>query len=76
MNFIDYCNAKENQGWINEFLYTMKAEDGFDADAIVEAVIEQAEDEDLELTHDAESDYEMYFATWYDELDFPISGAV
>lgn len=70
MNFIEYCELPDNQVWINDFLWAMKAETGFDADAVIDAVCEQATDENVTLTDDVEDDYATYFAAWYDELDY------
>lgn len=71
MNFIKYCELPENEAWITQMMWKMKLDTGFDEQALIEAVEEQAELEGAALT-DAyeEPDYGAFFARWYDELDY------
>lgn len=81
MNFIKYCELPENEAWITQMMWKMKLDTGFDEQALIEAVEEQAELDgialDTEVTGqslDYGADYEQFFATQYDELGDPQDG--
>lgn len=74
MKFQAYCELPENSQWITQYMYTQKEETGFDPYTLLEAVEEQAESEGILL--DNGEDYVEFFAEWYDELNYPESGAV
>lgn len=80
MNFIKYCELPENEEWITQMMWKMKLDTGFDEQALIEAVEEQAELEGVTLTIDEYNKYngdiETFFAEWYDELDYNESGAI
>lgn len=72
MNFIKYCELPENEQWITQFMYTMKLDTGFDEQALLEAVEEQAEAEGVYL--EDQLDFEEcreFFSSWYNELETP-----
>jgi hypothetical protein len=75
MNAITYCEQPENKQWINDFLHAMKSGDGFDESAIIEAVEEQMLDEGWTIDSE-EGDLGSFLAEWYNELDYPVSGAL
>lgn len=77
MNFIKYCELPENEAWITQMMWKMKLDTGFDEQALIDAVYEQAELEDVLLEDQddlGENAYE-FFASWYDELGYPEDGA-
>lgn len=78
MNFIKYCELPDNEQWITDLMYAMKAEQGFDLDLIVDAMEEQADEDSVDLTgYDTWDECHAYFSDWYDELDYNEScGAV
>lgn len=76
MNFIKYCEMPENEQWITQFMWNMKLDTGFDEQALIESVEEQAESEGVELTDAENDDVFEFFSEWYDELDYPASGAI
>lgn len=77
MTFEDYCNQPDNAQCITNLMYDMKENTGFDADRLVEWVEEQAFEEGVTLTgFESAEECDEFFATWYDELDCPASGAI
>ena len=73
MNFIKYCELPENEQWITQFMYTMKLDTGYDEQALIEAVYEQVDLDDvlLDAGYMEDADYSKFLANWYDELETP-----
>lgn len=69
MNFIKYCEQFSNEQWITQMMWKMKLDTGFDEQALIEAVEEQAELEGVELTDEESDDVCEFFAEWYDDID-------
>jgi hypothetical protein len=77
MSFEEYATQPENAQCLTNLMYDMKLETGFDVDRLVEWVEDQAFEEGVFLEGMESSDecYE-FFSKWYDELEYPESGAV
>lgn len=76
MNFITYCELPENEGWITQLMWKMKLDSGFDDCELTDAIEEQAGLEGINLTSNLNGDAHEFLANWYDELDYPASGAI
>jgi hypothetical protein len=77
MKFIEYCSQPDNASCINNMMYDMKLDSGFDYERILEWAQEQAEEEGVYLNPGETADeIEPLLAEWYNELDTPDCGAV